>query len=84
MKINFSLLVVIPISLFGITIFKKYAPHTGIVPLRISKNNTVAAASLLLIRKTLVAPGFFEPVVRGSGKPKNLHTNIALEIEPIK
>ncbi len=64
--------------------FKKYALHTGIVPLIISKNNTEIAVNVLLIRNTLVAPGFLEPVVLGSGKPKNRHIKIALEIEPIK
>ena len=63
---------------------KKYAPQTGMVPLRISKTNTSAAIYLLLIRNTLVAPGLFDPIERGSGSFNSLHNKIALEIEPTK
>jgi hypothetical protein len=42
----------------------------------------MAAAFLPPIRRTLVAPGLFEPWVRGSGKSINRQTMMALETEP--
>lgn len=49
-----------------------------------SKISTAAATNLLLMRNTFVAPGFLEPVARGSGKFNNLQSKMALEIEPTK
>jgi hypothetical protein len=39
---------------------------------------------LLPVRKTLVAPGFLEPCVWGSGKPIARLTTTANEIDPSK
>ena len=59
-----------------------YAPQTGSIPFRTSKIKTATAAPLPPIRSTLVAPGFPEPLSRGSGNPAMRQTRMALEIEP--
>lgn len=60
------------------------AAMTGRNPLSRSPNKTITAAFLPPIRKIFVAPGFFEPCVLGSGRPKILHIMMALEKEPIR
>ncbi|KXJ41506.1 MAG: hypothetical protein AXA67_05130 [Methylothermaceae bacteria B42] len=49
-----------------------------------SPNSVTIAAFLPPTLSTLVAPGLWEPVVRGSGKPESLQTITALETEPKK
>ena len=61
---------------------KTTAINVGIKPLRVSPNKVIKANFLPPILKTLVTPGFLEPVTLGSSSPANLHTIIALEIEP--
>lgn len=58
------------------------ASDTASHPFRASKTNTVAANGLPAIRKTLVAPGLFEPRSLGSGKFNQRHNKMALETEP--
>ena len=53
-------------------------------PLSKSPASVNAAAFLLPVRNMLVAPGFPEPRVRGSGKFKNLAIIIEDEIDPTK
>jgi hypothetical protein len=57
---------------------------TGIAPFKPSKVRTNAAIFFPPSLRTLVAPGFFEPWVLGSGMPKTLQIITALDIEPIK
>lgn len=56
----------------------------GRKPLQPSPNIVMIAGALPPIRKTFVAPGFFEPWLRGSGNPHNLQTITALDKEPIR
>ncbi|SON48168.1 conserved protein of unknown function [Vibrio tapetis subsp. tapetis] len=49
-----------------------------------SHNKTAAAAGFEPLRSTLVAPGFFDPVVRGSLIFSSRQIKTALEIEPNK
>ena len=58
------------------------ASATGNIPFKISHISTPNAAVFPPMRKTLVAPGLFEPCSLGSGKPANLQKVIALENEP--
>ena len=57
---------------------------TGVAPYKPSKVRTNAAIFFPPNLRTLVAPGFFEPCVLGSGMPKILQKITALDIEPIK
>ena len=57
---------------------------TGIRPLSRSPNSVMAAAFLPPRRSTLVAPGFLEPSLRGSGRRSIRLTITALENEPSK
>ena len=52
-----------------------------IVALRISPNKVRIAASLFPIRKTFVAPGFFDPIVLGSVRLRNLLIIIPKDID---
>lgn len=54
------------------------------VPLSKSKTKTMIAGIFPPKRKMLVAPGLFEPDVRGSAKPKSRATIIALAHDPTK
>ena len=54
------------------------------MPLRASPVKVKAAAFLPPMRKTLVAPGFFEPVVLGEGSSMSLQTITAELTEPNK
>ena len=61
--------------------------NTGTKPFKLSPNNVIAAAifpDFPPILNTLVAPGFFEPRVLGSGNPITRQVIIAEEIEPIR
>lgn len=58
------------------------ATSIGIRPFRQSPTRVRKAAFLPAIRNTLVAPGFFEPSLRGSGKPDILLRMIADDNEP--
>ena len=57
---------------------------TGNAPLNMSPIKVMIAAVLPALRSTLVAPGFFDPLRRGSSNPINLQVITALEIEPIR
>ena len=54
------------------------------VPFSTSKIKTKAAGSLPPMRKTFVAPGLLEPVLRGSGRVNTRQIKTALDIEPNK
>ena len=60
----------------------RWQANTGMKPLRLSPSRVMAAAFLPPMRSTLVAPGLFEPCVRGSGRPISRQTMIALDIDP--
>ena len=62
----------------------RLAKTTGINPLSMSANNTIDAYFLPDSRNTLVAPGFLEPAVRGSGKSKIRLTMTAEHTDPSK
>ena len=56
----------------------------GIKPLSISPIRTIKAYFFPASLSTLVAPGFLDPSVRGSGRLKSLQTIIAEQSEPAK
>lgn len=58
--------------------------NVGNQPLQPSPRRVKIAGILPPIRNTLVAPGLFEPLLRGSGKPHNLQIIMALDNDPIK
>ena len=60
------------------------ANTTATQPLPESPSNVNIAAALLPLRKTLVAPGFIEPKVRGSGNLKIQLATTANETDPSK
>lgn len=62
--------------------FIETAIAVGSKPFSISPNNVNPAAFLLPIRSTLVAPGFFDPVLRGSGRLISLQVIMAADTEP--
>jgi hypothetical protein len=64
--------------------FKDNAIPTTNVAFSISPSNVKTAAYLLPVRKTLVAPGFFEPIALGSVILKILLASMPKDIEPIK
>lgn len=47
----------------------KLTAKAGIKPFSTSPNKVKKAGNLLPMRKTFVAPGFLDPLVRGSGRP---------------
>ena len=57
---------------------------TGMNPLSKSPNNVIAAANLLPLLITFVAPGFIEPKLLGSGKLNNFEVMIAKGTDPIR
>ncbi len=57
---------------------------TGIKPLSESPISVINAAILFPVLRTLVAPGFFDPKVLGSGRFIILLVIIAKGIEPIR
>lgn len=63
---------------------KIFANATGSAPFKISPKSTHAAVAFPPMRNILVAPGFFDPDVRGSGKPFKRHIIIALEMDPMR
>ncbi len=58
------------------------ANATAIQPLPASPKKVSIAATLFPLRKILVAPGFFEPKVRGSGNPKIQLVTTAKGMDP--
>lgn len=64
--------------------FSNMAMITGNMPLHKSPIRVKLANPVPAIRKTLVAPGFLEPDVRGSILPESLDKTMAKETEPSK
>ena len=63
---------------------KYCAKPTVKVPFKASPKSVNKAANFFPVRNTFVAPGFLEPIVRGSGKEKRWLIKIPNEMAPMR